>query len=376
MDASSMISRSIRASVTLLLLLGAAAAAPQGLAHDINGHAKLQMLGQSFPDGDESLDVESDLRLNVSLRRKHWTFDTAYELVALHGDNVAWLDDAGRLLNLSDIIREQDKTIIAQRLDRLWLGYASEKAVVRIGRQALTWGNGFFFTPMDLVNPFSPAAIDTEFKTGDDMLYAQYLRDNGADLQAAIVVRRDPNDGEVASNLATTALKYHGFAGDNEFDVLLAESYGERVIGVGGARSIGGAILRGDLVVTESSGTSTVQLVSNLSYAWDWGGRNVNSTLEYFYNDGTDYFAAALLIELSPLWSVTPTLLTDASHRSALLQLVSNYSLSDNMRLLGSLNLPIGASDAQAGAPQTGIPGQFLVVDWSVFAQFAWYFQL
>jgi hypothetical protein len=38
---------------------------------------------------------------------------------------------------------------------------------------------------MDLVNPFDPASIDTEYKAGDDMLYVQYLQDNGNDMQAA-----------------------------------------------------------------------------------------------------------------------------------------------------------------------------------------------
>ena len=60
---------------------------------------------------------------------------------------------------------------------------------LRFGRQALSWGNGLFYAPMDLVNPFDPAAIDTEYKAGDDMLYLQYLQDSGNDLQAAVVVR-------------------------------------------------------------------------------------------------------------------------------------------------------------------------------------------
>ena len=35
--------------------------------------------------------------------------------------------------------------------------------------------------PMDLMNPFDPATIDTEYKAGDDMLYFQYLQDGGND---------------------------------------------------------------------------------------------------------------------------------------------------------------------------------------------------
>jgi len=37
----------------------------------------------------------------------------------------------------------------------------------------LSWGNGLVFSPMDIVNPFDPTAVDTEYKAGDDMLYGQ-----------------------------------------------------------------------------------------------------------------------------------------------------------------------------------------------------------
>lgn len=354
----------------LLLLLLASAAAAAEVTQDFNGHTKLAALAQSPPDGADMLDIASSLRLNYSARGGRWSFETAYELFALHGEQNTWPGDAARLLDLSDILRARDKTLIAQRLDRLWFGYTSEQVVLRVGRQALSWGNGLFFTPMDLVNPFNPAAVDTEFKSGDDLLYAQYLRDNGDDLQGAHVLRRNPATGEADARLATTALKYHGVLGDSEYDLLLADSYGAQVLGLGAAHSIRGAIWRADLVITDAAGGSTVQLVSNLSYGWTWRGKNVSGALEYYNDDGTDYIAGSLMLEMSPLWTVTPTILAEASDAHALLQLISNYSLADNMRLLGSLNLPLGAD----GPRTADMPGLFPAIDWSLFAQFAWYF--
>jgi hypothetical protein len=364
----------MRASVACLLLLATSFAFAAETDWDLNGHTKLAVLGQAFADGDESFDVESSLRLNFSLGRGRWSFETAYELFAERAERIAWSNDDARLFNLSDIIREHDKTLIAHRLDRLWLGYASEKTVLRFGRQALSWGNGLFFTPMDLVNPFNPASIDTEFKSGDDMLYAQYLRDNGDDLQAALVLRRNPADADVDPDRATTALKYHGFAGSSEYDLLLADSYGAKVLGAGGARSIGGAVWRADVVISDADGDRNVQLVNNLSYGWVWAGRNVSAALEYFYDDGTDYLAGNLLLEVSPLFTVTPTVLANVSDSQALLQLIANYSLADNKRLLGSLNLPVGHLETGPGAGVPATTDPWLAVDWSVFAQFAWYF--
>ena len=76
-----------------------------------------------------------------------------------------------------------------QRIDRLSIAYTGAHLVVRAGRQALTWGAGLVFRPMDLFDPFAPDATDTEYKPGTDMLYGQYLFDDGSDLQAVIVPR-------------------------------------------------------------------------------------------------------------------------------------------------------------------------------------------
>jgi hypothetical protein len=62
---------------------------------------------------------------------------------------------------------------------------------VRIGRQAITWGNGLIFNPMDLFNPFPPADIQRDYKVGDDMALAQVALPYSADLQLLYVVRRD-----------------------------------------------------------------------------------------------------------------------------------------------------------------------------------------
>ena len=51
------------------------------------------------------------------------------------------------------------------------------------------------------------------------MIYAQYLRNNGDDFQIAQVFRRDPVTGHPEADASTTAVKYHGLAGDGEFVV-------------------------------------------------------------------------------------------------------------------------------------------------------------
>jgi hypothetical protein len=366
-----------------MLLLGAAAAAEEG-GVDLVGHTKFRLVGQGFDEsslfhdfaGSSSLDAAAELRLDLSFAREGWALQADYQLVAAHSEFLpAGLPtDEQRLFDLTHILHDGDEEAALHRLDRFWAGYTGTRTVVRIGRQALSWGNGLFFTPMDLVNPFDPTVIDTEYKTGDDMLYAQYLRDNGDDLQAAVVFRRDPVTGDTEQDAGTAALKYHGFAGETEYDLLLAEDRGDTVIGVGGVRSVGGAVVRADLVVTDAPGETITEFVANLSYSWVWAEKNVSASAEYYYDDENSYVAGSLMIEMSALWLLTPTVIANADDPSALVQLVTQYSLSDNMSFLGSLNIPVGPEGTEYGGPESGLPGRFLSFEYGVFAQLAWYF--
>ncbi len=400
----------------LLLILAFPALAGTDPETEFGGHTKLRLVGQGYPAnsayrdvvGAEAIDLAGELRLNLELDRGRWTFDSAWQLVALQGDGFRITgipDDDRRLFDLSDVITDGSENALLHRLDRFWLGYTSEKAVVRFGRQALSWGNGLAYAPMDLVNPFDPASIDTEYKTGDDMLYAQYLQENGNDLQFAWVLRRDPLTGDVEQDEATIAIKYHGFAGATEYDLLVAEGYGDPVVGLGLGRDVGGAVWTMDLVITDTDLDTYAQFVTNLMYSWVWRGKNMSGSIEYYYNGfgvqdgrydsltlgsrpdllsrvtrgelftlGRHYLAANVLVEMTPLWSLTPTLFLNTGDPSALFQLVTSYSLSDEMTVLGSVNVPIGPDGSEFGGIPTGLPDRYLSSDGGVFVQFAWYF--
>ena len=418
----------MRLELAFLTLLVVSTAASADTTFETNGHTKGRLVGATFPSnsaiheltGSTALDVEADLRFNIEASSNRWSFDAAYQLIGLYGDRVEYsrelmpvsellfqrlpVDDR-RWFNLTKVMHDRDKEALLHRLDRLWFGYTTEKAVIRFGRQAISWGNGLFYAPMDLVNPFDPATVDTEYKAGDDMLYVQFLQSNGNDIQAAAVVRRDVLTGEVENSQATYSAKYHGFAGESEYDLLIASHYDDTVVGFGGTRSIGGAVIRGDVVVTDTDIDTYVQLVANWSYSWIWSGKNVSGALEYHFNGfglsggdygpgslasrpdlllrlargemftlGRNYLAGSLMIEMNPLWTLTPTLLSNIGDPSALLQLVTSRSLSDNVTFLGSLNLPLGSDGSEFGGIDTGIDGVFLSSGPGLFAQIAWYF--
>ncbi|MDJ0812908.1 MAG: hypothetical protein QNJ23_04215 [Woeseiaceae bacterium] len=375
----------MRCSWIALLFLFAAAAGAEDSPFEFDGHTKLRAVGQTYPDdsllrdlaGSSSLDTIGELRLNLAAKKYDWSFHADYQALGLYSEFLALglPNDDRRLFDFTKVVADGSDYALVHRLDRFWAGYAGRKLVVRAGRQALSWGNGLYFHPLDLVNPFDPTTIDTEYKTGDDMVYAQYLRDNGDDLQAAVVFRRDPLTGERRSDEGTVAVKYHGFAGENEYDVLIGENFGDTVVGLGAVGSLGGAVWRGDLVITDADDETEVEFVTNVSYSWVWAERNVSGSAEYYRSgEDRDYFAGSLMIEMTPLWTLTPTLIGNFDDPSALLQVVTQYSLGDNTTFLGSLNLPIGANGTEYGGPETGVPGRYLSFDVGVFAQLAWYF--
>ena len=426
-ELSTTLNNALRSSLLLGCLLPLVSLG-QDAEIEFGGHIKTRLNGTRYPGdsvfhaltGSGAGSLDNELRMNLEVGKGPWTFEGAYQVYATWGDNVELLREIGggtfpginhlpnddrRLMNLTDVIHDEGKFAALHRLDRLSVSYTTDKLVVRAGRQAISWGNGLIFSPMDIVNPFDPTAVDTEYKAGDDMLYAQYLRDNGDDFEFAHVVRRNPVTGDVESDVATTALKYHGFAGQGEYDILVADHYGDTTIAIGGNRSLGGAIVHGDVVWTDTPSGSRTQLVANLSYSWVWGGKNVSGIVEYYFSEfgqrsgsydllsllgnpellrriergeaftlGRNYLAGGVTVEMTPLWMLTPNLFANLDDGSALLQVVSRNSLSDNSEILAALNLPLGPNGSEFGGIETIIPGTYLSTDFSVFAQFAWYF--
>lgn len=396
--------------------------------YELGGHIKGRGLADHFSDdsvfgqagGSTWFDLETDLRVNISARKDEWELQADWQVFASNGDRVEQsrsLSPAGlpgfvgipnddrRLMDLTDSIEDDGQFRALHRLDRLSIGYASEKVVLRFGRQAISWGNGLIFSPMDIVNPFDPTIVDTEYKVGDDMAYGQYLLNNGDDVQFSHVFRRDPVTGDSDSDVATTALKYHGILGDAEIDLLLSRNYDQATFGIGGNKSIGGAVWRGDVVLSDTESGNKIQLVTNLSYSWVWGGKNMSGVVEYYFSEfgqksgqydltslaqnteltsrlargesftlGRNYLAGGITVEMNPLWLLTPNLFANLDDGSALLQVTTVYSISDNAEFLGAVNLPLGPGGTEFGGISFGQNDLYYSTELSLFAQVAWYF--
>ncbi|MCK7497346.1 MAG: hypothetical protein MZW92_45990 [Comamonadaceae bacterium] len=278
---------------------------------EFGGHAKYLVTETRYQDDDlEALYGDNpaggqqlDARLKAEKRAGAWDFAVHYEVLALNGDTLetrralaaAGLplprgatglpDDDTRLFDLTDEFVDRPRTAAVQRLDRLSIGYGTSKGLVRFGRQAVSWGNGLVFQPLDFLNPFSPVAIDKDYKTGDDMLYGQLWIAGQSDVQAIVVPRRDPVTHEVTSSESSYAAKWRQRFGRFDVDVLAARHYLDNLLGLGLVRSVGGAVWRLDVEMMDIDQADTAwSAVTNLDYSWVWLGRNMYGYAEYFRN--------------------------------------------------------------------------------------------
>jgi hypothetical protein len=394
---------------------------------DLSGRLSPQTAATTYPDdsvfndifGSSSVDSSIDGRLVVDLQHGRWSLDVDYQLIGLYADSLEFTrelpaelgplfprlpDDHTRLFDLTHTFTDSGKTAALHRLDRLSVGYTSNRVVVKFGRQAITWGNGLIFSVMDIFNPFDPAAVDKEYKTGDDLLYGQYLFSNGDDAQTVMVFRRDPVTGDVEADQRSLALKYHHMASLSEYDALVARHFGDGLVAFAMNRSIGGAVWRGDAVLTFTDHDTVLSLVTSLSYAWVWGGRNFSGAAEYYangygqsdgcysftcltenpdliarisrgelFNLGRHYLGLSATVEVTPLFLVTPNAFVNLTDPSALIQVVFKNDLRENLLLWSAVNLPVGANGTEFGGGATEVPGVYLSSGPGISMQLVWY---
>jgi hypothetical protein len=183
--------------------------------------------------------------------------------------------DATRFVDLTWVVDETDHRSVVARLDRFAMEYRGASWGVTVGRQAVSWGNGMVFQPLDLFSPFAPTTVDQDYKAGDDLLLAERLLNGGGDLQLLAVGRRDLQ-GDRTLDVASIAGKWHGFVGTGELELVAGHHYRDQVYAMAVRIPLGGALVRSDLVATRlESGTWKLSGILNADYSLLLTGRNV-----------------------------------------------------------------------------------------------------
>jgi hypothetical protein len=346
-------------------------------------------------DGQGELRLKNELFMGKRLR-----LDVHYELVDQTGDTLETrngmglsstagimdlligqaVNDDRRLMNLTHILDEGNRHVAYHRLDRLNLTYSDSWGTVRLGRQALTWGNGMIFNPMDLFNPFAPTTVMRDYKAGDDMAYLQIPLGAG-EAQFLYLPRRDRQTGDVADDQSSYASKWNFPVAGMEIDFMAARHFSDHLIGAGATGYLSGAAWRFDSLYTfldmDDEQVGFWQIVANMDYAWGWFGKSIYGLIEYYYNGlgytddyhkaladpalsnrlsrgelftlGRHYLAGQLQIELHPLLQ---------SHWGAIVNLVDSslifqpqlvWDVALNWQLIAGATIYSGGDDTEYG---------------------------
>ncbi|MBW2147338.1 MAG: hypothetical protein JRI22_09995 [Deltaproteobacteria bacterium] len=197
-------------------------------------------------------------------------------------------DPPDRLLDLTSVIHEDDNQVLVHRLDRLVLTLFPSWGTVSVGRQAVTWGNGFLFNPMDLLNPFPPTTIDRDVKPGTDLISVEALLGGLGSIQTVVVPRQDLERESLDADRSSFAARFHTHKGETEFDLMGAHHFQDNVVGVGVIGYLGGAAWRVNATWTHlntkvSGEKDYPSLVANIDYAFTWRV-NFYTFVEYFHN--------------------------------------------------------------------------------------------
>jgi hypothetical protein len=370
-----------------------------GLEMDVR--AKFFGVGAALPEhslqrqigGTPAYDYTADLRLLFTQEVGRVTLTAHHNTILNGGDSFAFLtspgatldqsatDDDFRLMDLTWELHDGDRHRLVHRFDRLALQYRGATWGVTVGREAVSWGSGRVFQPMDLFSPFAPTTVDRDFKTGDDLLIVDKLFNDGSDLQFLGVARRDL-EGDATSDVASAALKWRKFVGSSELELFGGKHYRDQVYGGALRVPVRSAMLRTDLVATRlEDGDWYVSGIVNLDYSFDLAGRSSYVFAEYYHNDFgvkalppnptllpdpltarllrgevfnlmRDYLALGGSLQWHPLWTQALTLIGNLNDGSALLQTTLSYVPSDHATLEAGITVPFG----EAGEEFGGVP--------------------
>ncbi len=366
-------------------------------------------------------DASGDLRVMLNKTVGPLQFQLHHSTALQAGDAVQWgqiasaqidqvtINDNGRLLDMTWQTDSGARHQWSHRIDRLSAQWRQGDWSITIGRQAVSWGSGIVFQPLDPFNPFAPTAVDRDYKNGDDLVLGEALLPNGHDLQVLHVIRRDPQQ-HIRKGVSSTAAKWHGYLLNSEFELIVAKHYDQDFVGLSVRQPVGPAVIRSDLAWRQGaqSGDRWRLLgIVNADVAFPIRDRMAYVFAEYFHNDFgmqrmptagdrlppqlqtallrgevfnfmRDYLAVGASYQWHPLLTQSLSVISNLNDGSALLQGQIAVDAAQNQQLqFGYIGGYADPGDEFAPLPVTISPeGEILTQGGSdrYYLRWAWYF--
>lgn len=243
------------------------------------------------------------------------------------------------------------------RLHRASIAGSFGDTDVRFGRQRIAWGTGRFWSPLDILNPLSPTALEREERIGVDAILVEHKL--GAVSRAAVVLaphhrRRD----------ASFAAMWHDNRGGLDFSVVAGRFRRDTVAGLDLAGQIGATGVRAEITRTWGPGGGTRVLLGA-----DHAFANTVTLSGELFNDGAAvpdrrrHAGVAVRYELTPLWTTHHELVANLEDGSRYYRPALTWSPREN------LDLTVGAQlfSGRAGSELSSLPRV-------LYLQLQWFF--
>lgn len=219
---------------------------------------------------------------------------------------------------------------------------------VRLGRQRVPWGRGWFFSPLDIFNPISPTAIDRGERSGIDGVLMEFSR--GMSGRAALLYL--PQQSFHDSFAARAETLYHSY----DLAISLGRHRDVDFYGLDFSGYIGDAGFKGEFVFSNEDGQHRESLLLSGNYTFE---NTLYIMLEYFRYEGgslhpinysgEDYGGLNIGYELTPLIRWDNYLILNLSDGSMFFSPALTYSVKENMELRFGLQFFAGSSSDEYG---------------------------
>ncbi|WP_415718957.1 hypothetical protein [Maridesulfovibrio sp.] len=192
-------------------------------------------------------------------------------------------NSVNRIINLESTIFTDKYSEDKLDIDRLLIRKNFDYGELTVGRQAIGYGRMSMVSPLDVIEPFSPDALDTDTRSGVDAVRATHYFDLGGQLGGSIVLGDEEENNSYLLNFSQNV---------NGIDILgICGSLRERpMLGAGFATDIGGMGLKAEAVfyigkdVNQEGGDIHSSFAVGGIEAWYRFENGINFIVEYLYN--------------------------------------------------------------------------------------------
>jgi hypothetical protein len=285
-----------------------------------------------------------------------------------------------RIFDLKNAHHEGERSLLSSEVDRLSLTWNLNALRVTAGRQAVTWGEAFYYNVGDLFGAFPITETNRLHKPGIDGLYVTAGIGSFSDASILYV----PSDEDEDS----TALQALFPAGPGSLSLTGGTVLGDDQTGAGYSLDIEGTKLYGTCLLTApDDGEDYTELVLGMErqvgpythvvgevYRNGWGAEDADEYAALLVSErflsgraltlGRWNAAVQISRQMTPLLTVTPALFANLSDGSILVRMDGALSVSDLTSVTGGMFLGIGER------PDGLLPGsEFGAVPVSVYVE-------